>query len=101
MEAVLSGRVKGKWVTRTTSILPAACYLQRGAFKGSLLIVPQLPPPHTPPQLNIGLTYFRSHPGVTRCVYAWLFDMWVEVERRPLVWDQDVFRKVRGLYGSV
>ena len=48
-------------------------------------------------QFNIGLTYFRSHPGVTRCVYAWLFDMWMEVEVRPLVWDQDVFRKVRAV----
>ena len=45
-------------------------------------------------QLNIGLTYFKSCPGVLRCVYAWLFDMWMEVKRRPLVWDQDVYKKV-------
>lgn len=33
-------------------------------------------------------------PSVTRCVYNWLYDMWMEVADRPRVWDQDVFRKV-------
>jgi hypothetical protein len=47
-------------------------------------------------QMNIGFTYFRSSPGVTRCVHSWLYDMWREVVTRPLIWDQDVFRKVCG-----
>jgi len=46
------------------------------------------------PMFNIGVTYFRSIPRVVRCVYNWLFDMWVEVNSRPRIWDQDVFRKV-------
>lgn len=46
-------------------------------------------------QFNIGVTYFRASPGVMRCAYNWLYDMWVEVRDRPRVWDQDVFRKVR------
>ncbi|GAX73717.1 hypothetical protein CEUSTIGMA_g1170.t1 [Chlamydomonas eustigma] len=49
---------------------------------------------HNLPALNIGITYFRSSPGVTRCVHSWLYDMWREVVTRPLIWDQDVFRKV-------
>eukprot|EP00798_Chlamydomonas_sp_ICE-L_P017502 gene17502-23814_t len=46
------------------------------------------------PTFNIGVTYFRATPAVLRCVHAWMFDMWVEVEFRPHLWDQDLFKKV-------
>ena len=59
----------------------------------------QASPLGLPSQFNIGVVYFRSVPGVERCVYSWLFDMSMEVGIRPRVWDQDVFRKAR-LVGS-
>ncbi|GIL79166.1 hypothetical protein Vretifemale_8542, partial [Volvox reticuliferus] len=44
----------------------------------------------TPP-LNIGALFFKATPGVTRCVYNWIWDMYGQVAFRPHVWDQDIF----------
>ncbi|KAG2443742.1 hypothetical protein HXX76_002088 [Chlamydomonas incerta] len=46
------------------------------------------------PPLNIGVLYFKASPGVTRCVYSWIFDMYIEVPKRPRVWDQDIYGKI-------
>ncbi|KAG2443741.1 hypothetical protein HXX76_002087 [Chlamydomonas incerta] len=46
------------------------------------------------PPLNIGVLYFKGTPGVTRCVYSWMSDMYFQVEYRSLVWDQDIYGKI-------